>query len=74
MVTFHFKMEKNIIMTQEEKKKKAVLVAVAHFLEQEKSTILCSDANKKFWAKTGKAMIMNKIAIVQRRGRLLKGA
>jgi len=62
-------------MTREEKIKKAALVAVACYLEQEKNDSICNpSANNNNWVQTGKMMIMNKRMIVQRRGKLLKGA
>ena len=64
-------------MTQAEKKRKAALVAIAYYLEQEKAaaaTHTASNKGKKSWAKAGREMIMKNRAIVQRRGRLLRSA
>ncbi len=62
-------------MTREEKIKKAVLVAVAHYVELEKAETLKDDnSNNGAWSRTGIKMIMTKRKIVQLRGRSLRSA
>ncbi len=60
-------------MTYEEKKKKAVMIAVAFYIKQE-------NANEKAlpnltrWSQTGKVIAMNKRQVIQQRGRVLRSA
>lgn len=58
-------------MTAREKKRKAAMIAVAYYLEQEaakNNEIVVDNA----WKAAGKEVIMNNRAMVQRRGRLLR--
>ncbi|GAB7088017.1 hypothetical protein [Marinifilum fragile] len=62
-------------MTREEKIKKAVLVAVAHYIEEEKAEALkLENSINGSWSRTGVKMMMSKRKIVQLRGRSLKSA
>jgi len=62
-------------MTREEKIKKAALVAVAHYIEQEKAEALkVEGSNNSSWSRTGIKMMMTKRKIVQLRGRNLRSA
>ena len=62
-------------MTREEKIKKAVLVAVAYHIEQEKAEALkCEVAKTSSWSRTGIKMMMTKRKIIQLRGRNLRSA
>ncbi len=56
-------------MTAREKKRKAALIAVAYYLEQEAAK---NNEAKEYntWASAGKEVIMNNREMVQRRGRL----
>ena len=58
-------------MTAREKKRKAALIAVAYYLEQEAAK---NDKRKieNAWAVAGKEVSMSNRALVQRRGRLLR--
>jgi hypothetical protein len=63
-------------MNTYEKKRKAALVAVAYYIEQEKANAK-SDTNViqlNSWARTGIEIAMNKRNIVQRKGRILFSA
>ncbi len=58
-------------MTDREKKRKAAMIAVAYYLEQEalqQKEVKVS----KMWATAGKEVIMGNRALVQRRGRILR--
>lgn len=59
-------------MTATEKKKRAAMIAVAYYLEQEaaKNNIEVKDYNA--WVNSGKEIIMDNREKVQRRGRLLR--
>lgn len=60
-------------MTREEKIKKAVLVAVAHHIELEKTEALNGEsAINGSWARTGIKMMMTKRKMIQQRGRSLR--
>ncbi|MCU4165943.1 hypothetical protein [Carboxylicivirga caseinilyticus] len=61
-------------MTEREKKRKAAMIAVAYYLEQEKAAAaeVVKPANN--WAAMGKGMIMNNRTNVQRKGRLMMKA
>ncbi|MRT92956.1 hypothetical protein [Ancylomarina sp. 16SWW S1-10-2] len=62
-------------MTREEKIKKAVLVAVAYHIEQEKAEALkCEVSTTSSWSRTGIKMMMTKRKIIQLRGRNLRSA
>ena len=62
-------------MTREEKIKKAALVAVAHYIEQERAeAIKVEGSNNGSWSRTGIKMMMTKRKIVQLRGRSLRSA
>ena len=62
-------------MTREEKIKKAVAIAVAHYVEQEKAEAMKVDnSTNGSWSRTGVKMMMTKRKIVQLRGRNLKSA
>lgn len=62
-------------MTQAEKKKKAVMIAVAYYIEQEKAELANTEnANHVTWTRTGIEMNMSKRMVMQRRGRLLRSA
>lgn len=62
-------------MTLAEKKKKAAMIAVAYYIEQEKAALENDqNPNKITWSRTGIEMIMNKRMVMQRRGRLLRSA
>ena len=62
-------------MTREEKIKKAVLVAVAYHIEQEKAEALkCEVSTISSWSRTGIKMMMTKRKIIQLRGRNLRSA
>lgn len=58
-------------MTDREKKRKAALVAVAYYLEQEAAQMETAEQPKQ-WSDMGKEIMMNNRAMVQRRGRLLR--
>lgn len=59
-------------MTYQEKKKKAVAIAVAYFIEQEKAALNEQNASRKPWGGMGKSVIMANREVVQRRGRLIR--
>lgn len=60
-------------MTREEKKKKAIAVAIAYFLEQEKEAKLPVKFYEDCgWVKVHKKIKMKKRMVIQRRGRLLR--
>jgi putative IMPACT (imprinted ancient) family translation regulator len=62
-------------MTREEKIKKAISVAVAYHIEQEKAEALqLQNSSTTSWSRTGVEMMMTKRKIVQRRGRILRSA
>lgn len=63
-------------MTTYEKKKKAALIAVAYYLEQEKASAQESTnlVRTCCWSRTGKELAMNKRTLIQRRGRVLRSA
>lgn len=58
-------------MTAREKKRKAALIAVAYYLEQEAAKNN-EVSNVNSWKAAGKEVIMSNRAMVQRRGRLLR--
>ncbi len=60
-------------MTLSDKKKKAVAIAVAYFLEEEKKEAAALEDFKarNMWVSMGKEIIMQNRAMVQRRGRVL---
>ncbi len=57
-------------MTRAEKKKKAVAIAVAYFLEEEAKAMQDFKA-RNMWVVTGNQIMMENRARVQRRGRVL---
>nr|WP_319397780.1 hypothetical protein [uncultured Carboxylicivirga sp.] len=62
-------------MTDREKKRKAAMIAVAYYLEQEKAAAVeAAKPTASAWAAMGKGMIMTNRTNVQRRGRLLMKA
>lgn len=62
-------------MTLAEKKKKAAMIAVAYYIEQEKAALATEqNSSKVSWSRTGLEMTMNKRMVMQRRGRLLRSA
>ena len=63
-------------MTREEKIKRAVLVAVAYHIEQEKAEALKCEVSTggSAWSRTGIKMMMTKRKIIQLRGRNLRSA
>ena len=58
-------------MTDRQKKMKAALAAVAHYLEQE-ALQATPVANNNAWSEMGKEIIMKNRAMVQRRGRVIR--
>jgi len=58
-------------MTSRDKKKRAAMIAVAYFLEQEQEQNSKTDTVNA-WTATGKEIAMSNNAMVQRRGRLLR--
>lgn len=60
-------------MTREEKKKKAVLIAIAYYLEQEKEACK-GNPNFNSWSRIGRETRMNDRTVVQRRGKTLRSA
>ncbi len=63
-------------MNNYEKKKKAALVAVAYYIQQEKANAnVVSNLNPlSIWARTGIEIAMNKRQVIQQRGRVLHRA
>jgi hypothetical protein len=63
-------------MNTYEKKKKAAMIAVAYYIEQEKakSNTGGNVIQLNSWARTGIEIAMNKRTIVQRKGRILFSA
>ena len=62
-------------MTREEKIKKAISVAVAYHIEQEKAEALkLQNSSTTSWSRTGVEMMMTKRKMIQRRGRILRSA
>lgn len=62
-------------MTREEKIKKAVAIAVAHYVEQEKAEALKVESSiNGSWSRAGVKMMMSKRKLVQLRGRSLRSA
>lgn len=63
-------------MTTYEKKKKAAMIAVAYYIEQEKTNAIaltgCNELSN--WSRTGIEIAMQKRQVIQRRGRLLRSA
>lgn len=61
-------------MTREEKLKKAVAVAVAYYIEQEKSEILAERRNKvkTGWNQASKTIQMNVQRMIQQRGSIAR--
>jgi len=58
-------------MTAREKKRRAAMIAVAYYLEQEAAKNNEVKVEKA-WSAAGKEVIMSNRAMVQRRGRLLR--
>ncbi|MCU4176162.1 hypothetical protein [Carboxylicivirga sp. N1Y90] len=58
-------------MTAREKKRKAAMIAVAYYLEQEAAKNN-EVKDVKAWSSAGKEVMMSNRALVQRRGRLLR--
>jgi hypothetical protein len=58
-------------MTAREKKRRAAMIAVAYYLEQEAAKNL-EVKDYSAWVNSGKGIIMDNRAKVQRRGRLLR--
>lgn len=63
-------------MTAYDKKRRVAMIAVAHYLEQEKLAAIESNntADDCCWSRTGKEFAMNTRQVIQRRGRLLRSA
>lgn len=63
-------------MNAYEKKRKAAMIAVAYYIEQEKaSAAAANELNRPGkWVQTGKEIAMNNRFVIQRRGRLLRSA
>ncbi|WP_320111145.1 hypothetical protein [Draconibacterium orientale] len=61
-------------MTAREKKRKAAMIAVAYYLEQEAAKNNLEENEHKAWAAAGKELIMDNRQMVQRHGRLRKRA
>ncbi len=59
-------------MTDKEKKRKAAMIAVAYYLEEEKANAAAVVKQESNWAAMGKSIIMQNRATVQRKGRLMK--
>ena len=59
-------------MTATEKKKRAAMIAVAYYLEQEAAKNNAEVNEYKAWANAGKEIIMDNREKVQRRGRMLR--
>ena len=59
-------------MTATEKKKRAAMIAVAYYLEQEAAGNNLEVKDYRTWANSGKGVIMDNREMVQRRGRLLR--
>jgi hypothetical protein len=60
-------------MNTYEKKRKAALIAVAYYIEQEKARLAESVCDSQLckWSRTGIEINMNKRQVVQLRGRVL---
>lgn len=58
-------------MTAREKKKRAAMIAVAYYLQQESANNL-EVKDYKAWAAAGKGVIMDNREMVQRHGRILR--
>jgi hypothetical protein len=60
-------------MTTYEKKRKAAMIAVAYYIEQEKAnaTVSSNETHLNRWSRTGIEINMNKRQVVQLRGRVL---
>ncbi len=58
-------------MTAIEKKRRAAMIAVAYYLEQEAAKEN-EGKDYKVWANAGKGVIMDNREMVQRRGRMLR--
>jgi hypothetical protein len=63
-------------MNATEKKRKAAMIAVAYYIEQEKAKAAASNELNRSgaWAQTGKEIAMSNRYVIQRRGRLLRRA
>ena len=62
-------------MTREEKIKKAAVIAVAYYVEQEKAQMVKDqNTSKVSWGRSGVEITMAKTKVVQRRGRSLRSA
>lgn len=59
-------------MTAREKKKKAAMIAVAYYMEQEAAKNNLEVKNYSAWVSLGKEVIMDNRNMVQRRGRVLR--
>jgi len=63
-------------MNAYEKKRKAAMIAVAYYIEQEKANanLLKGHNRPGAWAQTGKEIAMSNRDVIQRRGRMLRSA
>ncbi len=63
-------------MNAYEKKRKAAMIAVAYYIEQEKTNATASaELNRSgAWVQTGKEIAMSNRYVIQRRGRMLRSA
>lgn len=63
-------------MNAYEKKRKAAMIAVAYYIEQEKANATDQGEPNRSgaWAQTGKEIAMSNRYVIQRRGRLLRSA
>ncbi|WP_347838259.1 hypothetical protein [uncultured Draconibacterium sp.] len=59
-------------MTAREKKRKAAMIAVAYYLEQEAAKNKLEVKDYSAWVSSGKEVIMDNRNMVQRRGRALR--
>ncbi len=61
-------------MTREEKKKKAIAIAVSYYLEQERAESMKLTPNKaNSWSRMGQMLNMGKRRVIQSRGKILQG-
>ncbi len=61
-------------MTREEKKKKAIAIAVSYYLEQERAELMNMAPNKlNSWSRMGQMLNMSKRRVIQSHGKLLQG-
>lgn len=65
-------------MNAYEKKRKAAMIAVAYYIEQENATATATASSEQnrsgAWVQTGKEIAMSNRYVIQRRGRLLRSA